>query len=48
MILQIIKTPLLLVGAAVLSSSLAYGQATIAPVVPPTALDRAKLAPFPG
>lgn len=35
MIPQIIKNPLLLAVSAVLSCSLAYGQATIVPVVPP-------------
>ena len=35
MIAQIIKNPLLLIVSVVLSSSLAYGQATTVPVVPP-------------
>ncbi len=46
MILQIIKTPLLLIGAAVLSSSLAYGQATIAPVVPADSVGPGEARPF--
>ncbi len=46
MILQIIKNPLLLIGAAMLSSSLAYGQAAIAPVVPADSVGPGEYRPY--
>jgi subtilase family serine protease len=46
MILQIIKNPLLLIGAALLSSSFAYGQATIVPVVPPDSVGPGEFRPY--
>jgi subtilase family serine protease len=46
MILQNIKSPLLLAAFAVLSSALAYGQATILPVVPPDSVGLGESRPF--
>jgi subtilase family serine protease len=46
MILQIIKSPLLLAASAVFSCSLAYGQAMIVPVVPPNSVAPGEARPF--
>ncbi len=46
MILQIIKSPLLLIASAVLSSSLAYGQAMTVPVVPPNSIGPDEARPY--